>query len=139
MRILIILLEASHTFLEKTIKIPQRWFTAKTLSQFFFCYSNKLRDNRKRRINYETEEKKKWRRNFKSVPTNCRLGYGDTTWGKLVTKLKGIKGWVAISSRKGKLFKRRFYVPWFENLDLVQKSKDKFLFGKKSLEYSQTK
>lgn len=80
------------------------------------------KDNRSRRT-----------RAISSSPRVTRLDYWSSTWGKLLVKLSAIPGGPLISSREGKLFRRRFRVPWDVFVDLLQKCKEKKLFGENSL------
>lgn len=80
------------------------------------------KDNRSRR-----------KRAISSSPRVTRLDYWSSTWGKLLVKLSAIPGGPLISSREGKLFRRRFRVPWDVFVDLLQKCKEKKLFGENSL------
>ena len=72
------------------------------------------KDNRSRR-----------KRAISSSQRETRLDYWSSTWGKLLVKLSAIPGGPLISSREGKLFRRRFRVPWDVFVDLLQKCKEK--------------
>lgn len=106
-------------------------------SQFFVWNSNVTRILHKRisRSKHESKEDSKRRRRAPvSIPKNRKSNFSSQPWGVLLTKLKAIPGGVSIGSRAGKLFRRRFRVPWLVYLDLVQKCRDKKLFGEKSLD-----
>jgi hypothetical protein len=91
-------------------------------------------NNGKKKSKHETKEDSKRRRAPNSVPKNRRIGFWSNPWGVLINKLKAIEGGVSINSREGRLFRRRFRVPWLVFLDLVKKSKEKLLFGANSLD-----
>ena len=55
--------------------------------------------------------------------------YWHSTWGQLITKLAAMDGGPSIESRDGKLFRRRFRVPYPVYCDLVSKCLEKKLFG----------
>ena len=64
-----------------------------------------------------------------STPRDRSINYWSTTWGKLLINLSAIQGGPSITSREGKLFRRRFRVPWDVFCDLVKKSVESKLFG----------
>lgn len=68
-----------------------------------------------------------------SSPTDRNIDFWSSVWGKLIVKLASIENGPSIDSRDGKLFRRRFRVPWQVYCDLVLKCKDKQLFGERSL------
>jgi hypothetical protein len=101
-------------------------------SQFFvFCQNvaQKLLRERKQRSSLKLRKK----RSPLSTPRDTKLDFLTSTWGKLLKKLSVIPGGPSITSREGKLFRRRFRVPWAVFIDLLQKCKKKKLFGEHSL------
>ena len=64
-----------------------------------------------------------------STPRDRDVNYCSTTWGKLLINLSAIDGGPSITSREGKLFRRRFRVPWDVFCDFVEKSTNSKLFG----------
>ena len=58
--------------------------------------------------------------------------YWQSTWGQLVKRLASIEGGPSILSRDGKLFRRRFRVPYQVYCKLVSMCIDKNVFGKNS-------
>ena len=57
------------------------------------------------------------------------INYQCSPWGQLLVRLAQIDGGPSIDSRDGKLFRRRFRVPYGVFCNLVQKCLDKNLFG----------
>ena len=57
--------------------------------------------------------------------------YWQSTWGQLVKRLASIEGGPSILSRDGKLFRRRFRVPYQVYCKLVSMCIDKNVFGKR--------
>jgi hypothetical protein len=106
----------------------------KLAAQFFLFNANYVgRVIRKKKGKYETKPEAKKRREKSETPVNRQPGFQSSQWGKLYKRLKAIPGGPSIGSREGKLFRRRFRVPWRVFEDLVQKCKDKKLFGPNSL------
>lgn len=64
-----------------------------------------------------------------STPRDRSINYWSSTWGKLLINLSAIQDGPSITSREGKLFRRRFRVPWDVFCDLVKKSVESKLFG----------
>ena len=58
--------------------------------------------------------------------------YWQSTWGQLVKRLASTEGGPFILSRDGKLFRRRFRVPYQVYCKLVSMCIDKDVFGKNS-------
>jgi Plant transposon protein len=65
--------------------------------------------------------------------TDRHIDFWASTWGKLLKKLSSLENGPCITSREGKLFQRRFRVPWQVYCELVQKSVSHKLFGINSL------
>ena len=55
--------------------------------------------------------------------------YWQSTWGQLVKRLAAIEGGPSILSRDGKLFRRRFRVPYQVYCKLVTMCVEKCIFG----------
>ena len=55
--------------------------------------------------------------------------YWSSTWGQLAVQLASIEGGPSIDTRIGKLFRRRFRVPYVVYCDLVTICLDKKIFG----------
>jgi hypothetical protein len=99
---------------------------------FVFCQSiAQTAQKRLRRLNRKRTRRK---RSPTSSPKDIKINFLESTWGKLLKKLSAIPGGPTITSRDGKLFRRRFRVPWDVFVDLLQKCKESRLFGEKSLE-----
>ena len=67
-----------------------------------------------------------------SVPRLISIDYWCYPWGQLLRRFAAIDGGPSIASRDGKLFRRRFRVPYCVYRNLVQKCYDKNLFGENS-------
>ena len=67
------------------------------------------------------------------TPTDRHIDYWQTKWGKLLQKLTAIENGPSIDSRDGKLFRRRFRVPWQVYCDLVLKCRNERVFNLNSL------
>ena len=105
---------------------------AKIAAQFFLFsqqVSQRIIRNRKRKSSSTLLAK----RSPSEVQRNTKVDYLSQTWGLLLKKLSVIPGGPSITSRDGKLFRRRFRVPWAVFIDLLQKCKEKKLFGENSL------
>ena len=68
-----------------------------------------------------------------AFPTDRQINFWVSTWEKLLKKLTSIENGPCITSREGKLFRRRFRVPWQVYCELVQKCISHKLFGVNSL------
>ena len=66
------------------------------------------------------------------IPWDPNPNYWLSPWGQLVTKFASVAGGPSIGSREGKLFRRRFRVPYDVFCKLVTMCLDKKLFGLKS-------
>ena len=75
------------------------------------------------------QEMIKIKRKKSEVPRIHEPNYWQSTWGQLLRKLAAIDGGPSIGSRDGKLFRRRFRVPYPVYCDLVSKCLEKKLFG----------
>lgn len=64
-----------------------------------------------------------------STTRDTHIDFMSLIWGKLLVKLSAQPGGPSIESRDGRLFRRRFRVPWLVFVDLLQKCKAKHLFG----------
>jgi hypothetical protein len=73
-------------------------------------------------------------RSKREEPRDTKPGFSSTQWGKLITQLKSRNDGAGpcISSREGKLFRRRFRVPLPVYCSLVSKCVDDKLFGPNS-------
>ena len=63
------------------------------------------------------------------IPRNPNPDYWLSPWGQLLTRFASVVGGPSIGSREGKLFRRRFRVPYDVFCKLVSMSLDKKLFG----------
>ena len=57
-----------------------------------------------------------------SVFTDRKIDFWSTVWGMLIVNLSSIENGPSIDSRAGKLFRRRFRVPWQVYLAMVDLS-----------------
>jgi hypothetical protein len=96
--------------------------------QFFVFCQNVAQRLIKKRRNVKGSIKLRSKR-VASPPRDTNVDFMSSTWGKLLAKLSRIPGGPSIESREGKLFRRRFRVPWDAFVDLLQKTKDSNLFG----------
>ena len=67
-----------------------------------------------------------------SVPRLISIDYWCSPWGQLLRRFAAIDGGPSIASRDGKLFRRRFRVPYCVYCNLVQKCYDKNLYCENS-------
>ena len=113
---------------------------------FYFCdfYTKSfiaLREGRKRRKVLKkptspVQQTRPARERETSQFRDRKYDYWSTLWGILIRKL-GCSNHGAgpcITSRDGKLFRRRFRVPWPVYCDLVKKCREKLVFGPNSLD-----
>ena len=63
------------------------------------------------------------------IPRNPNPDYWLSPWGQLLTRFASVVGGPSIGSWEGKLFRRRFRVPYDVFCKLVTMSLDKKLFG----------
>ena len=94
----------------------------KTATQFFIFCQHAARHNLKKRCQKVPLPEKRRKRSPLSSPRERNVNYWSTTWGKLLASLSAIDGGPSITSREGKLFRRRFRVPWDVFCDLVKKA-----------------
>ena len=81
------------------------------------------------RRNSLNRKKIRARRSPPEVPRDRNPNYWILPWGQLVTRLSSIEGGPSIDSREGKLFRRRFRVPYDVYCKLVMMCLEKKLFG----------
>jgi Plant transposon protein len=99
----------------------------------FFIFSQNVAQKLLRDRKQMSSVKLRMKRSPLSTPRDTKVDFLTSTWGKLLKKLSVIPGGPLITSREGKLFRRRFRVPWAVFIDLLQKCKEKKLFGEHSL------
>jgi hypothetical protein len=102
----------------------------KIASRFFLFCQHVTRLNLKKRYKKLKPIERRRKRSPTSTQRERNFNFWSTTWGKLLVNLSAIEGGPLITSREGKLFRRRFRVPWDVFCDLVKKSTDSELFGK---------
>ena len=92
-----------------------------------------IRGSLQRQLGREREVAAALRKRAVSTPRET-VDFDATKWGKLVKKLAPMNDGFgpSIESRDGKLFRRRFRVPWQVYCDLVKKCTDDKLFGPSS-------
>ena len=115
----------------ETMIYDRKGFRDKVASKYFMLSHCIAEDDLRRSRKKNNRSRRK--RAISASPRETRLDYLSSTWGKLLVKLSAIPGGPLISSREGKLFRRRFRVPWDVFVDLLQKSKERKLFGENSL------
>ena len=103
-------------------------------SEFNYQAAIILRQRRKRKL-----KKPSFVESIKCVRTTPQFrerdfNYWSTPWGILVKKFGNLNHGAGpcIDSRDGKLFRRRFRVPWKVYCDLVTKCREKLVFGPNS-------
>ena len=96
-----------------------------SLSQFSAMMMIMLRVIKRRKV---AKSSAKPRRSPPSVPRLKAIDYWYSPWGQLLRRFAAIDGGPSIASRDGKLFRRRFRVPYGVYRNLVQKCHEKNLF-----------
>jgi hypothetical protein len=96
----------------------------KIASRFFLFCQHVTRLNLKKRHKKLKPTERRRKRSPSSTQREKNFNYWSTTCGKLLVNLSAIEGGPLITSREGKLFRRRFRVPWDVFCDLVKKSTD---------------
>ena len=95
------------------------------------CMMKALQRQRHRKV--ANANRKAYRQRAKpEIPRDKNPNYWQSAWGQLVKRLASIEGGPCITSRIGKLFRRRFRVPYQVYCKLVHMCIAKKLFGDNS-------